>query len=77
LANGKPFAVIFPIDKYKRDIAETPNKISGNILIIKGLDGYEKINHQIVMKRYLDPYKEARKLADQFYIEYVLLPDHR
>jgi hypothetical protein len=77
LANGKPFAVIFPIDKYKRDITETPNKISGKILRIKGLDGYEKINHQIVMNRYLDPRKEARKLADQIYAEYVLLPDHR
>jgi hypothetical protein len=39
-------------------------------LIIKGLDGYEKINLQIVMKRYPDPYKEARKLADQIYAEY-------
>ncbi len=69
LANGKPFAVIFPVDKYKWDITVTPNKVSGETLTIKGLEGYENIYHQIDMKRNPNPHKEARRLADHGYTQ--------
>lgn len=64
LANGKPFAVIFRIDKYKGDITLSPEK-SGEVLLVKGLNGFQSIDLEVDLKQHTNPFQEARKLADQ------------
>lgn len=69
LANGKPFAVIFRIDKYKGDITLSPQK-AGELLIIKGLSGFSNIDYEFDPKLHMShPNLEARKLADQGYMQ--------
>lgn len=68
LANGKPFAVIFRIDKYKGDITLDPKKHS-EVFIVKGLNGFEHIDFEVDPKKHSDPNIEARKLADQSYMQ--------
>ena len=46
LANGKPFAIIYRIDKYKGDISYLPEKI-GEVLIVKGLQGFANIDQEV------------------------------
>lgn len=68
LVNEKPFAVIFRIDKYKGDITLSPKK-SGEVLLVKGLNGFSNINYEVNIEQYSDPIQEARRLADQGYLQ--------
>lgn len=68
LANGKPFAVIFRIDKYNGDITMSPQKV-GELLIIKGLSGFSNIDYEFDPKLHTNPNQEARRLADQGYLK--------
>jgi len=71
LANGKPFAVIFLIDKYKGDITLSPEK-AGEVYLVKGLDGFHNIDHEVDNKLHSNPNLEARRLADQGYLHQKL-----
>lgn len=66
LANGKPFAVIFRINKYSGELSIDPKK-TGEVLIVKGLDGFANIDYEVDVKKHSDPNKEARRLADKAY----------
>lgn len=68
LVNGKPFAVIFRIDKYKGDLTLSPEK-SDEALLVKGLKGFSNIDHEVKLKQYSDPILEARRLADKGYLQ--------
>ncbi len=70
LANGKPFAVIVRLGKYKdQDSSDNPcvqtNK-TGNMLVVKGLKGWEHINFEINGANH-DANERAREMADQNY----------
>ncbi len=67
LANGKPFAVIFKIDKYKGDITINPRK-NREVIVTKGLNGFKCIDHEIESKQFTDPNQEARRLVDDSYM---------
>jgi hypothetical protein len=67
LANGKPFAVIFRMDKYRGDITLSPEKVS-EVLVIKGLNGFTSIDYEVNQKQHSNPNQEARNLADRGYI---------
>src|SRR6185436_12338889 len=67
LANGKPFAVIYRIDKSKSDEPETmwsPENKTGEALVIKGLKGFEQIDFEIDAKS-PDANLKARAMADE------------
>jgi hypothetical protein len=69
LANGKPFAVIYRIDKSKSDQPEEmwrPENKTGEFLVIKGLKGYEYIDFEIDAKTPQANLK-AREMADGAY----------
>lgn len=69
LANGKPFAVIFRIDKSKSDQPEdiwSPENKIGEALVIKGLKGFEHIDFEIDAKT-ADANLKAREMADAGY----------
>src|SRR6185436_15661898 len=69
LANGKPFAVIYRIDKSKSDQPEemwSPENKSGEALVIKGLKGFKQIDFEIDAKS-PDANLKAREMADQAY----------
>lgn len=72
LADGKPFAVIMRISKYKNENEGTmeyfseQNKV-GEFLIVKGLKGHEKIDFEVDMKGGGNPNEKARQLADSNY----------
>jgi hypothetical protein len=69
LANGKPFAVIFRMPKYgDPDASGNPfaNK-TGEVLIVKGLKGYESIDSEVDVKLTTNPNEKARQLADSSY----------
>jgi hypothetical protein len=67
LAGGKPFAVIFRVDKVKDglDPAEMwrPENKTGESLLVKGLKGYERINFEVDAKT-PDANAKAREMAD-------------
>jgi hypothetical protein len=69
LANGKPFAVIYRMDKSKstqpEDIWSPANK-AGESLVIKGLKGFEQIEFEIDAST-PDANLKAREMADQAY----------
>jgi hypothetical protein len=67
LANGKPFAVIFRIDKYKGDITLSPEKTC-EVLQIKGLGAFTGIDYEVSQKDHPNPNQEARQLADLGYL---------
>lgn len=67
LANGKPFAVILRLDKYKGDLALDAKKVR-EVLFVKGLHKFENINYEVDIKGQLNPNQEARSLADQSYM---------
>ncbi|EHP85203.1 hypothetical protein GeomeDRAFT_2615 [Geobacter metallireducens RCH3] len=67
LANGKPFAVILKLDKYKGDLALDAKKVK-EVLLIKGLKKFEDINYEVDIKGQSNPNLEARSLADQSYM---------
>ena len=69
LANGKPFAVIYRIDKSKGDQPEdmwTAANKTGESLVIKGLKGFEQIDFEIDANAPGANLK-AREMADQAY----------
>ena len=69
LANGKPFAVIYRIDKSKSDQPEemwSPENKTGESLVIKGLKGFEQIDFEIDAKS-PDANLKAREMADNAY----------
>jgi len=68
LANGKPFAVIFRIDVYRGDITLSPEK-THEVLVIKGLNGFSNIDQKVDLKLHPNPNLEARRLADQAYMQ--------
>jgi hypothetical protein len=70
MANGRPFAVIMRIGKYK-DAGDGENPYqaknrTGSKLIIKGLKGYEQINFE-VDGAITNANQKARELADRSY----------
>lgn len=72
LADGKPFAVIMRISKYKDENAGTLEYFSernkaGEFLIVKGLKGHEKIDFEVDVKSGGNPNEKARQLADSNY----------
>lgn len=66
LADGRPFAVIFRIDKYKGDITLMPKK-SGEVFLVKGLEGFKNINFEVVPKLNVNTNEVSRNLADKGY----------
>jgi hypothetical protein len=69
LADGKPFAIIFRVDKSKgTEPTEMwwPANKTGEALMVKGLKGYERINTEVNAK---DPNanEKAREVADNAY----------
>ena len=69
LANGKPFAVIYRIDKSKSDQPEemwSPQNKIGEALVIKGLKGFEQIDFEIDAQSPGANLK-ARAMADDAY----------
>lgn len=71
LANGKPFAVIFRIDKSKSDQPEdkwAPENKTGESLVIKGLKGFEHIDLEVDAKTPQANVK-AREMADNAYVK--------
>lgn len=67
MADGKPFAIIMRITKYREDSSfDNPFDVklkNGEALIIKGLPGYDQIDAEVDAKT-PDANAEARKLAD-------------
>lgn len=72
LAGGKPFAVIFRVDKSKGgvDPAEMwrPENKMGESLLVKGLKGYDHIDFE-VDARTPDANAKARDMADRAYMK--------
>ena len=69
MSKGKPFAVIYRIDKSKSDQPEemwSPKNKLGESLMIKGLKGFEQIDFEIDAKTPGANVK-AREMADQAY----------
>ncbi|MBD0373070.1 MAG: hypothetical protein ICV60_19675 [Pyrinomonadaceae bacterium] len=72
MADGKPFAVIIRISLYKEtgsidmDTYSEKNK-TGEVLLVKGLKGYEKIDFEVDVKTTPNPNEKARQLADENY----------
>jgi len=73
LADRKLFAVIVKVTCYKTEppadgysyYADENRK--GEFLIVRGLKGYERINHEVDAKGAANPEEAARRLADQSY----------
>ena len=72
MADGKPFALIFRIDKTKEVPEATemwrPENKTGEALVVKGLKGYEHIDFEIDA-RTPDANARARAMADKAYAE--------
>jgi hypothetical protein len=70
LANGKPFAVIMRISKYREadgtDNPFDPKYKTGEALIVKGLKG-QNIDFEVDVKGTPNPNEKARQLADSNY----------
>lgn len=70
LADGKPFAVILRINKYKEsdgtDNPFDPKYKTGEALIVKGLKG-QNIDFEVDVKSTPNPNEKARQLADSNY----------
>jgi hypothetical protein len=69
MANGKPFAVIVRVFKYK-DGGEFPfqGKPIGEVLLVKGLPGYEQIDNEVDARANANANEKARELADGGYV---------
>jgi hypothetical protein len=66
LVDNRPFAVILRMDKYKPsddDPYRAANKI-GEILVVRGLKGYQNISTEIDTKKVPDANLAARRAAD-------------
>lgn len=71
LANGKPFAVIFRVDKSKSDQPEEmwrPENKAGESLMVKGLKGFEHINFEVDANT-ANANLKARDMADRAYAQ--------
>lgn len=70
LAGGKPFAVIFRVDKPKDGLDPSemwrPENKAGEALLVKGLKGFERIDFE-VDARGPDANAKAREMADAAY----------
>ena len=68
LADGKPFAVILRVFKYSGN-GEYPLQQSpiGEVLLVKGLAGFEQINHEVNVRGKTKANVRARALADRGY----------
>jgi hypothetical protein len=69
-ADGKtmPFAVIMRVYEYAGDdLCATNGKVTGEFLIVKGLEGFEHIDEKIDVKTTPNPNLKARQLADRKY----------
>jgi hypothetical protein len=66
LADGKPFAVILRVEEYDsgQDICER-GKTAGEVLMIKGLQGFARIDHKLRVGKIPNINVEARQSADQ------------
>jgi hypothetical protein len=66
LADGKPFAVILRIEEHDsgEDVCERGKK-AGEALMIRGLQGFMRINHRLRVGKTPDINAEARQMADQ------------
>lgn len=66
--DGKPFAVIMRADTYRTGsdgLISYPARKTGEFLIVKGLPGFEQIDHRVDARTTRNANEEARKLADQ------------
>lgn len=66
--DGEPFAIIMRADQYRKDrngLIRYPVRKTGELLIIKGLPGYEQIDYKVDPRRTRNENEEARKLADE------------
>lgn len=72
LAGGKPFAVIFRVDKAKADLdpAEMwrPENKTGESLLVKGLKGHERIDFEVDANS-PNANAKAREMSDRAYTE--------
>lgn len=73
LADGKPFALIFRVDKSKEglDPSETwrPENKTGESLLVKGLKGFEDIDFEVDARAAADANAKARELADGAFLK--------
>jgi len=68
LADGKPFAVILRVFKYSgKGQYPLQEKPTGEVLLVKGLPGYEHINAEIDVRTTKNANERARQLADGDY----------
>jgi hypothetical protein len=65
MADGVPFAVILRTNTYKTkdDVIDYPVKITGEFLVVKGLQGYETIDFEVNAKT-LQANQKARRQAE-------------
>jgi hypothetical protein len=66
--DGKPFAVIMRADEYRLGddgLIRYPVRKTGEFLVVKGLPGFEGIDHRINTRANPDANEEARKMADE------------
>ncbi len=70
LADGKPFAVIFRVDKPKDGLDPSemwrPENKAGESLLVKGLKGYERVDFEVAANA-AGANEKARELADGAY----------
>jgi hypothetical protein len=67
LADGKPFAVIFRLDEYGFDndrLVCDGRKKTGQVLVIKGLQGFTRIDHSLRVGKTPSINVEAQQFAD-------------
>lgn len=63
-----PFAVIMRAYEYAGDdLCATGGKVTGEFLVVKGLDGFEHIDERIDVRKTPNPNLKARQLADKKY----------
>lgn len=71
LANGKPFAVIIRKNTYQQGddgLIAYPTKYTGELLVIKGLKGYEMIDGNVDATA-INANQTARELADNAFLQ--------
>ena len=70
--DGKPFAVIMRVFKYQRGndgLIKYPVKHTAEVLVVKGLPGYERINYAVNVNSTTNPNVKARQMADTGYAQ--------
>ncbi len=72
MANGKPFAVILQVNKYRTNengLIAYPQTVVGSYYTVKGLDGYEEIDYKVDITRQPNLLQRARQMADDAYMK--------